>query len=324
MKSTHVWKHDLLPVLPGRLSGILRALDEELCVRLEEIRIRVNQPLCIGTGGANHFLNAAGRICAYRDAYRVSQAEAKELLLRLSQSSIYAYEEELRRGYITIKGGYRVGIAGKAVLQGGAVRLVHPCTSFNIRISREVIGAADKVMPYILEDGYPLHTLIVSPPQAGKTTLLRDIARQLSEGAGSFGCLKVVVIDERSEIAGCHNGVPQNRIGYMSDVLDGCPKAEGMMMALRGLSPQVIITDEIGREEDIDAIMEALHGGVCVIASVHAREYEELKSRPIMNRMLKNRVFERYILLSARDGAGTLESVADKDFHMLHKTKETG
>jgi stage III sporulation protein AA len=324
MKSAHVWKHDLLPVLPDRLSGILRTLDDELCTRLEEIRIRVNQPLCISTGSANHFLNAAGSACACRDAYRVSQTEAKELLLRLSQSSIYAYEEELRRGYITIKGGYRVGIAGKAVLQGGAVRLVHPCTSFNIRISREVIGAADKVMPYIMEGKYPLHTLIISPPQAGKTTLLRDIARQLSEGAGAFGCLKVVVIDERSEIAGCHNGVPQNRIGHMSDVLDGCPKAEGMMMALRGLSPQVIVTDEIGREEDIDAIMEASYGGVCVIASVHARDYEELKSRPVMNRMIKNRVSERYILLSARDGAGTLESVADKDFHILHKRKETG
>ncbi|MDP3486426.1 MAG: ATPase, T2SS/T4P/T4SS family, partial [Bacillota bacterium] len=147
-------------------------------------------------------------------------------------------------------------------------------------------------------------TLVISPPQAGKTTLLRDIARQLSDKGQ-----RVCIVDERSEIAGCYNGCPQLDVGLRTDVMDGCPKAEGMLMALRALSPDVIITDEIGRAEDAAAIEEALNSGVRVIASAHGSTYEEVAARPNLSTLLQRGLFQRVVILSNRRGPGTIEYI---------------
>lgn len=179
-------------------------------------------------------------------------------------------EEELRKGFITIPGGHRIGLAGRTVLSGGGVEHLRDITGFNVRIAREVPGIADGVLPYLLDKGRQrmMHTLILSPPQHGKTTLLRDLARQISLGElgkreGIRPGLKVGIVDERSEIAGSRRGVPAFDVGPRTDVLDGCPKAEGMMMMIRSLSPDVLIADEIGRPEDAEAVTEPACRNIC-------------------------------------------------------------
>ncbi|MGE5577000.1 MAG: stage III sporulation protein AA, partial [Syntrophothermus sp.] len=158
-----------------------------------------------------------------------------------------------------------------------------------------------------------LSTLIISPPQCGKTTLLRDLARQISDGAPAIGLIgrKVGIVDERSEIAGCYHGVPQNDVGLRTDVLDTCPKAEGIMLLLRSMSPEVVVTDEIGGEEDVEAVEEACHAGVAVIATAHGHDLAELLRRPGTGRLIREGHFQRAVVLSRREGPGTLEVIVE-------------
>ncbi|MBX5436318.1 MAG: stage III sporulation protein AA, partial [Alicyclobacillaceae bacterium] len=231
-------------------------------------------------------------------------------------------EEDIRRGFVTMPGGHRVGVAGRVVLsETGAIRTIRSITSVNVRIAREHVGAANRVKTHLWRrDGdRPFNTLVISPPQCGKTTLLRDVVRQWSEGSGtpSGRGVKVVVVDERSEIAGCLDGIPQFCIGPRTDVLDGCPKAEGMLMAIRSLSPDLVVTDEIGRAEDRDAILEATHAGVSVVASAHAAGLEEWRARPYMRELFAARAFQRYVVLSRRLGPCTLEQILDADGNLV-------
>ena len=293
------WLYDLNSVFPPAVGKALQGMEPALQEQIEEIRLRGNRPLALYARGENLFLSETGKVVPEPEqAYVVTEADCREFLLKASRHSVYMLEEEMRRGFITLKGGYRVGIGGKAVLERGSVRLLSPCTGFNIRIARQIFGAADRILPQIISGGRVLHTLVVSPPQKGKTTMLRDLARQLSNRRKGY---KVVIVDERSEIAGCYNGIPQNDVGYQTDVLDGCPKAEGMMMALRGLSPQVIITDELGRAEDAAAVLEAVNGGVSVIASAHAAKAEELLRRPGIGELMRTRAFERVVVLGGEE-----------------------
>ncbi|NLN41645.1 MAG: stage III sporulation protein AA, partial [Clostridiales bacterium] len=163
----------------------------------------------------------------------------------------------------------------------------------------------------IINDGQVLHTLILSPPQMGKTTLLRDLSRQLSNGFSGFRGVKVGIVDERSEIAGCFQGIPQNDVGVRTDILDGCPKALGIIMMIRSLSPNVIITDEIGRPEDAMAIEDALNAGIKIITTAHSSGLEDARKRPILKSLLDKKVFQRVLVLGNSLGTGTLEKVYD-------------
>jgi stage III sporulation protein AA len=238
----------------------------------------------------------------------------------LTRHSLYTFEEELRRGYITVEGGHRVGLTGRTVLEQGRVKLLKDITGFNIRIANERKGSAAKVLPYLLDQhpGYQgiHHTLIVSPPQQGKTTLIRDLARILSSGPAGGGSIlsrgyKVGIVDERSEIAACDKGIPRFELGPRTDVLDACPKAEGMMMLIRSMSPEILVVDEIGRMEDATAIHEAVHAGIRVIATAHGLNHEDVRQRPVLKELLTEGVFSRIVVLGNREGAGTLEGVYD-------------
>lgn len=266
-----------------------------------ELRVRVGQPVQV--------LEAARDVMLPITA---TEADIEHLVSACSGSSLYAYEEEMKQGFITLPGGHRVGFAGKAMLDGaGLVRGLKYISALCLRVARSVPGCADGVMKDILDAmGAPRHTLIVSPPQAGKTTLLRDIARQVS----LLG-KRVCIVDERSEIAGCYRGRPELDVGPRTDVLDGCPKAQGMLMALRALSPQVLVTDEIGRPEDVSAILEALHAGVRVIATAHGNALAEVAERPHLSRLLGQSMFEKVIVLSHRLGPGTIEHVGSYAHH---------
>ncbi|MGI6169893.1 MAG: stage III sporulation protein AA [Christensenellales bacterium] len=308
------WKQDILKMLPAGIARAVEGISRETADRLEEIRLRVHQPLAVVARGENMLIGGNGeRVDSGLSAYHVTQQDCEEFLTRISQYSVYALEEEIRRGFITIRGGYRVGLCGKAVVEGGRVRMIAPCTFFNLRIARQVFGAANHMMRYILPGGKVASTLLLSPPGMGKTTMLRDAVRQIAGASCLPGGCKVAVVDERSEIAGCRGGIPQNDLGLYTDVLDGCPKAEGIMMMLRAMSPDVLATDEIGRIEDANAIREAVNCGTKVIATIHAGSLEELKRRSGLEEMMEELLFERYILLSKRYGPGTLEMVWDRE-----------
>lgn len=310
--------NDWLLLFPEKVRALLKGLSRSLLEKVEEVRVREGRPLEINYSGKYHFLTPDGRLTQRpEEAYKPDREDTHRLLDLISNHSLYTMEEELRKGFITIPGGHRVGLAGRAVLSGGGVEHMRDITGFNVRIAREMAGLADGVLPYLLDKGRGriLHTLILSPPQHGKTTLLRDLARQLSTGGrtgseGGMPGLKVGIVDERSEIAGSRRGIPAFDVGPRTDILDGCPKAEGMMMMIRSLSPDVLIADEIGRLEDAEAVTEALHAGISVVASAHGKEVAELARRPGLGGLLEQRMFERYVILH-RSEAGLSFRVLD-------------
>lgn len=302
----------VIDILPERLQKILSGIPANVAQYVEEIRVREGRPLMIHGGGREYFVRQDGLPTSNQDeGYLVTRQDTSMLLQLLSNYSIYAVEEELRNGYVTVKGGGRVGLAGRIVLEDGKIKTLKSINSFNIRIPREVTGVADKVMPYITISNSVMNSIIFSPPQMGKTTLIRDIARQLSDGFSKFKGIKVSIVDERSEIAGCLNGVPQNKVGVRTDVLDACPKAAGIMMLIRSMSPEVIITDEIGRTEDVGAVLEAMNSGIKIITTAHSASVNEAQNRPILAGLLEEKVFERILILGNSLGVGTLENVYD-------------
>ncbi len=307
---------EIMESVPGNLRAILSGLPPRLVPQVEEIRLRQNRPLLLGHNEGDLFIDHNGQpVQNGAEAYCVTGEDLKRAAHLLSSSSIYAVEEEVKNGFLTIPGGHRVGLAGKVIMENGRVKTIKHITSLNIRIAREVKGAAEKLLPYLID---PVtkevqHTLIISPPRCGKTTLLRDVIRQLSDGIDALSVpgMPVGVVDERSEIAGCYRGVPQKDVGIRTDVLDACPKAEGMLMLIRSMSPRVVATDEIGRKEDILALEEVINAGVKILTTVHGANLEELAMRPGLKYLLEQRIFERFVILSRHKGVGTIEDVLD-------------
>lgn len=271
----------------------------------EEIRMRIGCPLLMDTGTQEWFWDASSEsLTEFMDkAYLVTATDLQELVAFMSNYSLYAFEEELRAGFLTIRGGHRIGIAGKTVCEQGSIRTIRQISFLNIRIASERKGCADEVMPLIRRGQTIYNTLILSTPGAGKTTLLRDCIRQLSQGAPGFPGLKIGVVDERSEIAACHLGQPQNDLGPRTDVMDCCPKSEGMMLLLRSMSPQIIGVDELGGQKDYEAVEYALHCGCRLIGTMHGESMEEMIQKPYLSKWLAQGFFERYLFLEkAADG----------------------
>lgn len=293
------------------LRDVLERLPQHVFATLEEIRVRADRPLEIGYAGRFAFVQSDGTLTNHaQHAYAPGRNECRTLLERLTNHSLYAVEEELRRGYITVTGGHRVGLAGRTTLHRGAVDKLRDVAGFNVRIARAKEGCASNVLPGIVDLSARTirHTLIVSPPQQGKTTLLRDLVRCISSGewhhplAAKWNGRKVGVVDERSEIGACEAGVPTFDLGPRTDVLDACPKAEGIMMLLRAMSPEVIAVDEIGRPEDAGALQEALHAGVRVLATAHAAGLDDIYARPNLAALADSGMFGAYVMLSRSGG----------------------
>ena len=286
---------------------------------LQEIRMRINSPLMIRQRGKEYKLTEEGKLlrCNGNEKYEkenihyVDRCELMETMEYIAGYSLYAYEDELRQGFLTIQGGHRVGVAGKILMEEGKVRSISYISFLNIRLAHQVDGCADKVMPFIVENGEVCHTLIISPPCCGKTTLLRDVIRQISNGNAWCEGKNVGVVDERSEIGGAYQGVPQNDLGIRTDLLDCCPKAEGMMMLIRSMSPEVVAVDEIGTGEDIRAIESVVNCGCKLLATVHGNSMEDMKQKPLLNRLVESHVFERYIVLDAKPHAGSVQAIFD-------------
>ncbi|NJD03561.1 MAG: stage III sporulation protein AA [Ruminiclostridium sp.] len=308
-------KRDILPVLARELADILDKVEMHDLEQLEEIRLRADKPLILQNYRKEWFVRTDGCLEINPDnAVTVSQKSISNTLELMSENSIYAFQEEIRNGYLTLRGGHRIGIAGRVVYDGNSIKNIKDVSGLNIRLSNQIIGCAAKIMKYIIKgDSEIYNTLLISPPQCGKTTLLRDIARSLSDGIPGryFKGVKVGIVDERAEIAACFKGLPQNDVGIRTDVLDGCLKSIGMAMMIRSMSPDVIITDEIGCEGDSEAVLGALNAGVKIITSAHGYNVSELKSRREVLKLLEDKVFERYIVLGNSRGPGTLVEVID-------------
>lgn len=275
--------------------------------KLYEIRLRAGRPMFLIYDGGECFLRTRGR-----EPYLVTREDLKETLEYVSGYSLYAYEDELRQGYMSVQGGHRVGVTGKVILDGDRIRGMKYISCINLRLAHEIRGCADPVMEHIRKENWTAHTLLISPPRCGKTTLLRDMIRQLSNGYGKVPGVTVGVVDERSELAGCYQGIPQNDLGIRTDVLDGCPKAHGMQMLIRSMSPSVVAVDELGREEDFKAVESVIYSGCKLIATAHGASLEEIFSTPFFGCLRKMKVFERYILLGKEQRAGIIRGIYDE------------
>ena len=278
----------VLEYLPITIREVLKFT---LNIPLEEIRLRNNKPLMIKVGQETQIID-----------YIVKQQDILQAFERICENSVYSYRRQICDGYITIRGGNRVGIVGSAVIDNGQVININYISSLNFRIARQKIGCSDFIIKDIIDNiNNSIHnTLIVSPPGCGKTTLLRDIIRNISNGIKDVGLTgkTVGVVDERGEIAAMYKGIPQNDIGIRTDVVDNMPKPNAMRILVRSMCPEVIACDEIGSIEDIDAIDYAMCSGVKGIFTSHGKDIDEVNQNPEISRLLNKHVFERIILLN--------------------------
>lgn len=263
-----------------------KKIEEEL----QEIRIRCNRPIILRLRNMEILIE-----------YNISQKEILQTIEKLCENSIYAYKNQICEGFITVKGGHRVGITGSAVIENGKIINIKYITSLNFRIAREVIGCSRRILGQVIDvkENTINNTLIVSPPGKGKTTLLRDLIRNISNGVEELGFIgkNCCVVDERGEIAAMYQGVPQNDIGLRTDVIENISKAKGMKMLIRSMAPEVIACDEIGSKEDVEAIKEALISGVKGIFTMHGRTLEDIKKNKGINELIENKQIEKIIFI---------------------------
>lgn len=301
---------------------------------VQEIRIRAGKPVMVSMDGAEYMLLEDGRLWrdngewsadkesragisgaddGSREAFVLGeQGMLKEILGIFSKHSLYAFEDEIRQGFLTIEGGHRVGISGKVVLEGERVRTIKDISGLNIRLAHEKIGCSSTILPWLYENGELKNTLFLSPPGAGKTTVLRDVIRQVSDGNRYGPGLEVSVVDERSEIGACFKGIPQCDLGIRTDVMDGCPKALGMLMMIRSMAPRVVAVDEIGTREDLAAMRNVMKCGCRILATVHGSTVEDIRKKPVLAAMAEEGMFSRYVVLKRIPRPGTVEGVYDE------------
>lgn len=329
---------DILKFLPGEVADGFRhaAIDWETA---EEIRIRTGKPVLFYMNSEEYFLERDGTLVPSKNWKRGimmsdrkkirkedtvhaflcmgKEGQIREILDKMSGYSMYAYEDELRQGYFTLEGGHRVGIAGKAVLEDARVKTMKYPGFLNIRIAHEKKNCGRKVLGRMIENGRICSTLIVSPPGCGKTTLLRDLIRLISDGfyyesmghREYFSGKTVGVVDERSEIGASVRGIPTADLGIRTDLIDGCPKHTGIFLLLRSMAPRVIAVDEIGSEKDFEAICQAVSSGCAILATAHGNTWKELEEKEVFASFMREHIFERYIVLSGKNGKGTVEEI---------------
>ena len=291
-------------ILPAYICDALGKLEMS---RVYEVRLRGN--VSVNYGGTYYFLGENGLCGDAKQALSTTPILIEETIMRAAQHSIYAVNNQICEGFLSLAGGYRIGISGEVVIDNSTVKSVKNFSSLNVRIPHEVHGCGEKVYRYLQKYGH--NCLIVSPPGMGKTTLLRDLSRIIGN---SIPIMNVLLVDERSEIASCVNGKPQLDVGVNTDVISNCSKAYGFEKAIRAMRPDVIITDELFGDKDFFAVENAVRSGVKVIASAHSDSRDNLYEKIGFRQAISSRLFDCYVFLSDNYGVGSIECVCDKDY----------
>lgn len=308
-------REEVLDMFPEYMRGNWETVAEH-AGNLQEIRLRVGRPAAVLIGQREWFVDAAGKLVDMPPKSAACKQEELEALIKhLCSYSVYAFADEIRQGFLTIRGGHRVGLAGQVILEdNNSIRNLKYIRYLNIRIAHELIGVSDMLLPSLYDSGGTFYnTLLIAPPGCGKTTMLRDLVRNVSNGNTYGKGMNVSVVDERSEIAGSYLGVAQNDVGIRTDVLDGCPKREGMMMLIRSMAPQVLAVDELGGESDIQALQMASGCGCKLLATVHGRSLSEIRHKKYMRNVILDRLFDRYLVLTRKNGCCEVEGIYDED-----------
>lgn len=307
MMTENIIPTEVLNVLPLNIREILLKAFIKCAREINEICLRTNKPIVLRCSDGFYYLTSDGAVTKlYRsNFYIVDKKEMNETFLKMCGYSVHSKFNEIRKGYLTLAGGHRVGICGTAVAENGAVSTVKDISSLNIRISHEVFNCASGIIrKFYFAESRPPGLLIAGPPMSGKTTVLRDLCRQLS-GNVIDGC-RIALVDEREEIAGTCNGEAGYDVGINVDILSGYPKAEAIQTAVRCFSPHLILCDEVSTSEEALAVLEGMRSGVEFILTVHAFDKYDLIKRPCIKILLRAGVFENVIILSGRDSKNTV------------------
>lgn len=308
----HIFKY-----FPVKIREVLETEIGEYKDTLEEIRIRVQKPIILKFNKIEKIIR-----------YFVSPEEILNILQLVCENSIYTYQNQIAEGFITVSGGHRVGISGSCVIENGKVININYINSLNFRIARQVLGCSENILEHILnlEENTVLNTLIVSPPGSGKTTILRDITKQISSGIKrlKFKGINIGIVDERGEIASLYKGIPQNEVGIKSDVLDNVSKSTGMKMLIRSMAPQVIVADEIGSKEDVEIIDYAMCSGCKGIFTAHGSSFDDVYLNPVIKTLINGHVFDVIIFLNPKEKGEIKEMyILDKKEMQYKKHEES-
>ena len=295
-------------ILPNDIFQILK--DKVNINSINEIRLRADKPIVLSIGGQRIFLGQNGVTGNLNDALKVSKITIEDIIFRASECSIYSVNEQIKRGFIVTEGGIRLGLGGDLIEENNVIKTMTNFSSINIRIPHEIKNCSLPVFNFLLENGHIHNTLIISPPGAGKTTFLRDFIVQLSDRNYAYN---VLVLDERGELDIKREGC----LGNFVDKISFAKKSIGFENGIRALSPNLIVTDEIGKEDDINAIIYAVNCGVNIMASIHCDNIDNLLHKPYFNKLIEDKTFTRFVLLSMRNGPGTIEGVYNENFARL-------
>lgn len=282
--------NDILRYFPDNIRVVLEnEINNNLVI--EEIRIRNSKPIILKLNNSEKIIN-----------YIVQTEDVLKILQSICENSIYSYQNQICEGFITIKGGHRIGITGSAVIENNKVKNINYISNLNFRIARQIIGCSNNIIKEIInqEENTIYNTLIVSPPGAGKTTLLRDIIRNLSNGTEEIRGKNIGVVDERGEIAAMYKGIPQNDLGIRTDIIENIKKSVGMKMLIRSMAPEIIVADEIGSKEDVQEINYAVCSGIKGIFTAHGNSLEDLKLNPAIAELIEKNIFEKLVFLDKK------------------------
>lgn len=284
---------EILRYFPNKIYQIFFNLFQEnnkIIDELQEIRMRTDRPIILRLREKDFILQ-----------YNIPQSEILQIVERLCENSIYAYKNQICEGFITVKGGHRVGLTGSCVIENGKIVNVKYISSLNFRIAREVLNCSTRVLREIIdiENKSIYNTILVAPPGRGKTTILRDVIRRLSNGIDeiNFKGKTCGVVDERGEIAAMYKGVPQNDVGIRTDIIENVTKNQGIYMLVRTMAPEIIACDEIGSSDDVEAIHYALYSGVKGIFTMHGKNIEDIKNNRQIYELIENREIQKVVFL---------------------------